>query len=114
MDNVITRTPIIDFINRELIYSESLCVNPTILTKNLLILLNNEDLSVSISQIVTESNISKNGDYPPVITAALDAIALTAIYLISKLRAKTEEDKVLVGDMKKKVCEFWVVVDNLS
>lgn len=121
MENPITdtlnlrSTPVIDFITNELLNSGSPHVSPTTLTRNLLIYLKNEDLSVSVLQIIKESSISKDRDiYKPVLTAACDAIALTAIYLMLGMRAKTDEERGNVEDIKKTVQDHWKNVESFN
>tara|TARA_B110000046_G_scaffold184215_1_gene222164 strand:+ start:1073 stop:1468 length:396 start_codon:yes stop_codon:yes gene_type:complete len=93
-------------------YIQSSTVDPMILTRKIILNLNIPDIKGCISQIVKELNYSKiPGSEYHIFTNILNALALTATFIMMKLKKTTSDDKSVLNNLKERVIESWKLVE---
>ena len=93
-------------------YIQSSTVDPIILTRKIILNLNIPDIKGCISQIVKELNYSKiPGSEYHIFTNILNALALTATFIMMKLKKTTSDDKSVLNNLKERVIESWKLVE---
>ena len=103
--------PVIHFLRTDPYFKSSDAVKPVVLTRNLLLHLNKNDIGESISLIVKELNYSKiPGSEYNIFTNILNALALTATLIMLKLNKKCQDDET-INVLKQRVRDSWKLVE---
>jgi len=103
--------PVIHFLRTDPYFKSSNAVEPVVLTRNLLLHLNKNDIRESISLIVKELKYSKiPGLGYNIFTNILNALALTATLIMLKLNKKCQDDET-INVLKQRVRDSWKLVE---
>lgn len=102
---------VIHFLRTDPYLKSSNAVEPVVLTRNLLLHLNKNDIRDSISLIVKELNYSKiPGSEYHIFTNILNALALTATLIMLKLNKTIMDDETL-NVLKQQARDSWKLVE---